>query len=101
MNRLSRLLPSLTLSLLTLGAVPAVHAEAPQVRTQVPGYQRHMVGQFEVTALYDGRIQLDSKLLKNATPKEISQLLARSFRPALRPQPGAGACQPEGRGLPA
>ena len=37
MNRLSRLLPSLTLSLLTLGAVPAVHAEAPQVRTQVPG----------------------------------------------------------------
>ena len=85
MNRLSRLLPSLTLSLLTLGAVPAVHAEAPQVRTQVPGYQRHMVGQFEVTALYDGRIQLDSKLLKNATPKEISQLLARSFRSSPTP----------------
>lgn len=68
MNRLSRLLPSLTLSLLAFGALPQAHAEAPQVRAQVPGYQRHMVGQFEVTALYDGRIQLDSKLLKNASP---------------------------------
>ena len=86
MNRLSRLLPSLTLSLLTLGTLPTMaHAEALQVRTQVPGYQRHMVGQFEVTALYDGRIQLDSKLLKNATPKEISQLLTRSFRASPTP----------------
>ena len=86
MNRLSRLLPSLTLSLLTLGTLPTMaHAEALQVRTQVPGYQRHMVGQFEVTALYDGRIQLDSKLLKNATSKEISQLLTRSFRASPTP----------------
>jgi hypothetical protein len=29
-------------------------AEAPQQQTQVPGYYRHMLGQFEVTALFDG-----------------------------------------------
>lgn len=79
MNRLSRLLPSLALSLLTLGTLPTMaHAEALQVRTQVPGYQRHMVGQFEVTALYDGRIQL-AHLIAGAGP------MPDELRTALQP----------------
>ncbi|NDP58955.1 MAG: MBL fold metallo-hydrolase [Oxalobacteraceae bacterium] len=64
----------------TLLAPTAALAAAPaQVKTQVPGFYRMAVGDFEVTALYDGYIELDTALLKNATPKEIQALLARSF----------------------
>ena len=54
-------------------------AAAAQAMNQVPGYYRLMVGTFEVTALYDGAIELDTKLLKNATEKELRSLLARMF----------------------
>ncbi|WKB52522.1 MBL fold metallo-hydrolase [Eleftheria terrae] len=60
--------------------LPAAHAEAPQQKTQVPGYYRHMVGSFEVTALYDGQIELDTKILKNTPPEQIQRLLAQMFR---------------------
>lgn len=69
---------------LLLAALIAVSASlswagAPQQKTQVPGYYRFMVGSFEVTALYDGYIDLDSALLKNTSPKEVQGLLARMF----------------------
>ncbi|MGE5470943.1 MAG: MBL fold metallo-hydrolase [Bacteroidota bacterium] len=54
-------------------------AEAPPVKTQVPGYYRTFVGNFEITALYDGAIKLDTKLLKNANEREVQQLLGRLF----------------------
>jgi len=54
-------------------------AGAPQLKTQVPGFYRFMVGSFEVTALYDGYIDLDSALLKNTSPQEVQSLLARMF----------------------
>jgi glyoxylase-like metal-dependent hydrolase (beta-lactamase superfamily II) len=63
----------------------AVQAEAPAVGTQVPGYYRMALGDFEVTALYDGEIKLDTKLLKNATPQQIQTLLARMFRDSPTP----------------
>ncbi len=62
-----------------LGIVPAVQAEAPKVLTQVPGYYRYQLGQFEITALYDGAIEPDTKLLKNTTPTDLDRLLARMF----------------------
>ncbi|MFT3858694.1 MAG: MBL fold metallo-hydrolase [Aquabacterium sp.] len=84
MSRFPRLRPqwiaSLAFGLAALSAVPVVHAEAPQQRTQVPGYYRQMVGAFEITSLYDGQILLDTKLLKNATPQQMQALLARMFR---------------------
>ena len=60
---------------------PSAYAEAPMVKTQVPGYYRMMVGQFEVTALFDGALQLDSKRLINGKRKDIEKLLSRSFSP--------------------
>lgn len=79
--RLARGLAPFVLGLSVLGAaVPAARAEAPQQKTQVPGYYRQMVGAFEVTALYDGQIMLDQKLLKNASATDIQKLLARQFR---------------------
>lgn len=80
MIRTPRWLAPLALSLATLGATPAARAEAPQVLTQVPGYYRQMIGAFEVTALYDGQINLDTKLLKNTTPEQTQKLLAKMFR---------------------
>jgi glyoxylase-like metal-dependent hydrolase (beta-lactamase superfamily II) len=56
-----------------------VQAEAPKVPTQVPGYYRTLLGQFEITALYDGAIELDTKLLKNVKTTDLQQLLARMF----------------------
>jgi len=54
-------------------------AEAPMVNTQVPGYYRFRLGQFEITALFDGAIELDTKLLKNASAADLNHLLARMF----------------------
>jgi len=62
-----------------LGGTTPLWAEAPPQKTQVPGYYRLNLGQFEVTALYDGMIELDTKLLKNASEREKQQLLARQF----------------------
>lgn len=57
-------------------------AAAPQQKTQVPGWYRTMVGDFEVTALYDGYIDLDAKqLLKFTRPGEIDRGMARAFEP--------------------
>jgi len=40
--------------LLLLASPDAAVAEAPQVRTQAPGFYRMMLGRFEITALLDG-----------------------------------------------
>ena len=66
-------------SALLMGLAPLAQAEAPQVQTQVPGYYRTQLGQFEVTALYDGAIELDTKLLRNTSAAELQGLLSRLF----------------------
>ena len=58
---------------------PLAQAEAPKAQTQVPGYYRMQLGQFEITALYDGAIELDVKLLKNAKATDLQRLLSRMF----------------------
>lgn len=60
--------------------VSVAHAEVPQIKTQAPGYYRMALGQFEITALYDGYIDLDPKLLKNASQRDIQRLLAQRFQ---------------------
>jgi glyoxylase-like metal-dependent hydrolase (beta-lactamase superfamily II) len=53
-------------------------AQAPvQVGTQVPGYYRLAVGDYEVTALFDGYNDLSPKLLQGLTQSQIRALLAR------------------------
>ncbi len=55
-------------------------AAAPQVKTQAPGFYRTMLGDFEVTALFDGVIELTPKeLLTNTTHAQVGKLLERSF----------------------
>jgi glyoxylase-like metal-dependent hydrolase (beta-lactamase superfamily II) len=58
----------------------AAHAGAPQVKTQAPGFYRVMLGDFEVTALFDGTLDLEpKKLLTNTTQAQVGKLLDRSF----------------------
>jgi len=71
--------------LATFGALAftaSAQAAAPQVKTQAPGFYRTMVGDFEVTALFDGVIELEPKqLLTNTTHVQVGKLLERSFEP--------------------
>lgn len=67
------------LTLAALGTL-AAHAAAPaQVKSQVPGFYRYAVGDFEVTALYDGYVDLGTQLLKGMRADHIQSLLARMF----------------------
>ena len=61
-----------------LFAVEPVQAAAPMQHKQVPGFYRMMMGDFEVTALFDGGISIDSSLL-SGDPALIHSLLLRSF----------------------
>ena len=56
-----------------------VMAAAPQIKTQVPGYYRMMLGQLEITALYDGYVEIEAGLLRNASSADIQKLLAKQF----------------------
>jgi glyoxylase-like metal-dependent hydrolase (beta-lactamase superfamily II) len=50
-------------------------AEAPMQKSQAPGFYRMMLGDFEITALSDGVIDLDAGLLKNVSEAEVQRLL--------------------------
>jgi len=59
---------------------PGLHAAAPLVKGQAPGFYRMMLGDFEITALSDGTVPLEvKKLLTNTTPQRVDQLLKRAF----------------------
>ena len=61
-------------------ALPAAQAAAPLARNQAPGFYRMMLGDFEVTALSDGTVNLDiGKILTRTTPAQTQRALARSF----------------------
>jgi len=66
-------------AVLLLSHVPLVHAAAPKIQTQAPGFYRMQLSQFEITALYDGAIELDTKLLRHAKATDLDRLLARMF----------------------
>jgi glyoxylase-like metal-dependent hydrolase (beta-lactamase superfamily II) len=81
MNRINRLFQLTALSAAmafgaALVAAPTVaSAAAPQVRTQAPGFHRAMLGDFEITALSDGTIDLDvAKLLAEPAAKTDAAL---------------------------
>ncbi|WP_428425565.1 MBL fold metallo-hydrolase [Methylibium sp.] len=62
------------------GLVSAGHAAAPQQKTQAPGYYRMMLGDFEVTALSDGTVDLPvDKLLSGAKPGQVQRALQRAY----------------------
>jgi glyoxylase-like metal-dependent hydrolase (beta-lactamase superfamily II) len=88
MNRFQRLFQSTALSAalaLALGGsallvVPgSASAAAPQQRTQAPGFYRTMLGDFEITALSDGTIDLDVAKLLAEPAATTDAALAKAF----------------------
>jgi glyoxylase-like metal-dependent hydrolase (beta-lactamase superfamily II) len=63
----------------TLGVAP-VQAAAPMVKTQAPGFYRMMLGDFEVTALYDGSFDLPVDKLLKEPPARTNAALAKHFQ---------------------
>ena len=60
--------------------VTPVHAAAPMAKTQAPGYYRITLGDFEVTALADGTVDLPvDKILTHTTPARVDRELAKSY----------------------
>jgi glyoxylase-like metal-dependent hydrolase (beta-lactamase superfamily II) len=58
----------------------AAQAAAPQVKTQAPGFYRLMLGDFEITVLSDGTVELPmDKLLTNIKPGQLDKMLSRSY----------------------
>lgn len=59
-------------------APAAALAAAPQVKTQAPGYYRMMLGDFEITALSDGTVELPFDKLLNIKPDQLNKALSRA-----------------------
>ena len=64
-----------------LALLPFLASAAPVAKQQeqVPGYYRMNLGEFEVTALYDGYVDLDPALLKGIDADNLDALLSRMF----------------------
>ncbi len=62
------------------GWAVSAQAELPaQQQEQAPGWFRMMVGEYEVTALYDGHTAIDTSLLKGMEQEEILRHLDALF----------------------
>ena len=77
--RLFSLSTALSSAMIALVSLPLQAAAPAQQKTQVPGYYRMALGDFEVTALYDGYVDLPASLLKGIDDKDLQSLLARMF----------------------
>ena len=62
--------------------MPAL-AKAPFAGTQGPGVYRLKLGDFQLTALFDGvwYLPIDDKFVRNADAAEVNQALAAAFLP--------------------
>ena len=59
------------------------NATAPAPKTQGPGVYRYNLGDYQLTALFDGiwYLPIDDKFVRNATGAEVNQALAAAFLP--------------------
>ena len=57
----------------------AAYAAAPMAKTPAPGFFRMMLGDFEVTALSDGTVDLPVDQLLHEKPAKIEKALSANF----------------------
>ena len=82
MNSANRLRAS-ALALTTVFALgvfgTSTQAAAPQAKTSAPGFYRVMLGDFEVTALLDGTVELPVDKILSIKPDQVQKTLAKSY----------------------
>ncbi|CAN7398729.1 MBL fold metallo-hydrolase [Pseudoduganella sp. LjRoot289] len=78
---ISRRIPAagVAIALAAMLGQSSAFAAAPLAKTQAPGYFRMMLGDFEVTALNDGTVDLPMDKLLHDKPAKTTQTLAKSF----------------------
>jgi len=77
---LRRALIATASSVILWGSMTPALAAAPQAKFAAPGFFRMMLGNFEITALSDGTVDLPvDKLLTNTTPGKVDQALDKAF----------------------
>ena len=75
MNSIKHALSAIALGLVAFSS----QAAAPAVGTQAPGYFRVQLGDFEVTALSDGAVDLPMDKLMHAKPEDVQKSLKQHF----------------------
>ncbi|MFA6265907.1 MAG: MBL fold metallo-hydrolase [Pseudolabrys sp.] len=91
LTRRSFMQQSAAASALALGAATLPHparAAAPFANVQGPGVYRYRLGNFELTALYDGiwYSPIDDKFVRNASGRAVNRALASAFlKPGVLP----------------
>jgi glyoxylase-like metal-dependent hydrolase (beta-lactamase superfamily II) len=71
----------------SLGFAPAARAAAPQLGPSTPGYYRFRLGEFEVTTIHDGAVQLDGPhpiFGNNMAAEDVQKLAEENFLPPSR-----------------
>jgi glyoxylase-like metal-dependent hydrolase (beta-lactamase superfamily II) len=77
---LRRALIAAASSVIFLSGIAPVFAAAPQAKFPAPAFFRMMLGNFEITALSDGTVDLPvDKILSNTTPGKVDQALSKVF----------------------
>lgn len=80
MSRLAKLSFSLALAFGAFSVSAPAFAAAPQVKTQAPGFYRMMLGDFEITALNDGTVDLPmDKLLAGAKAGQVTKAFDKAY----------------------
>jgi len=73
----------LTGAAVAAGSAALTHARAavPMATAQAPSAYRYKLGDYQITAVYDGiwYLPIDDKLVRNASPQEVNAALAAAF----------------------
>jgi hypothetical protein len=71
---------SSVIACINVAALSSAGAQTPMSNDEAPGWYRMRLGQFEITALCDGTLQLSvDKLFTKVSPTRIHSLLARAY----------------------
>jgi glyoxylase-like metal-dependent hydrolase (beta-lactamase superfamily II) len=80
MRKLFSAIKSSTVAFIAVFALSSAHAQSPLSNDVSPGWYRMRLGQFEITALWDGTLELPvDKIFTKVDPGRISSLLSRSY----------------------
>ena len=80
MRRYLSAVKSSVIACIAVVALSSAGAQAPMSTDQAPGWYRMRLGQFEITALSDGTLELPvDKLFTKVSPTRLRSLLARAY----------------------